>query len=308
MSFSNNVKAELASKLNSRKHCRAAETAAIISMCGSISISRFEKISIKIISENIYLAKKIYLLLKRTYLTVPEVVVRNHSRKENGRRYAVVVKDHDVCARILNDAALADKKMENCCKRAYVRGSFMASGYIGEPSKAYHLEIVCNSLKKSEQLVQILQTFEIEAKIVARKGHFVVYIKEGQGIVNVLNVMGAHVSLMELENIRIVREMRNELNRRVNCETANMYKTVSSFVKQKEAIEYIKNTIGLDKLPKSLQEMAYVRLENPEAPLVKLGQMMSKPLGKSGVNHRLRKICEISDDLRIQNKEVNHDI
>lgn len=312
MSFSNNVKEELAAKLDNKKHCRIAELAAIISICGNVVISEFEKYSIKIISENISVTKKVYILLKKTYNITPEISIRNNGRKENGRRYIIVVKNHEESINVLRTTGLINEKTEteeefseenpvfikDCCKRAFIRGSFMASGYIGDPSKAYHLEIVCNSRKKAEQLVKILQTFEIETKIVARKGYFVVYIKEGQGIVNVLNVMGAHVSLMELENIRIVREMRNELNRRVNCETANMYKTVSSYVKQKEAIEYIKDTVGLDKLPKSLQEMAYVRLENPEASLASLGEMLSKPIGKSGVNHRLRKICDIADDIR----------
>lgn len=322
MSFSNDVKAELSEQLNSKSHCRLSETAAIISMCGTICISQFEKYSIKIVSENIYLAKKIYLLLKKVYGVVPETAVRNTGRGDNSRRYAVVVKDDGICRNIVKDVETVNAGMDGsgsapdrvvgthfgrCCKRAFLRGSFIAAGYIGEPSKAYHLEIVCNSTEKSGQLVQLLQAFEIEAKTVARKGYFVVYIKEGQGIVNVLNVIGAHVSLMNFENIRIVREMRNGLNRRVNCEAANMYRTVSSSIRQAEAIEYIMSTIGIEKLPESLQEMAYVRLENPEAPLAELGQMMSRPLGKSGVNHRLRRICEIADDLRTQNKEVNHD-
>ena len=322
MSFSNKVKEELTGLCDNRRHCRIAETAAIIGMCGNVSISEFDRYSVSIISENIFVAKKIYLLLRRTYNVVPDIAVRGNAKKENRKKYAVVVKKHEDSINILKSIGLLNKSneikeelsdeknpifMKNCCKRAFLRGGFLSSGYIGDPSKAYHLEIVCNSHKKSEYLVKILQTFEIEAKIVARKGYFVVYIKEGQGIVNTLNVIGAHVSLMELENIRIIREMRNELNRRVNCETANMYKTVSTSVKQCEAIKHIENTIGLSKLPESLREMAYVRLDNPEASLADLGQMLKKPLGKSGVNHRLRRICEISDNIREQSKEVKND-
>jgi len=324
MSFSNKVKAELASELNSRIHCRTAEMAAIIGMCGDVSISQFDRYTIKIISENIFLVKKIYLLLKKTYNIIPEVALRSYGnkesvRKDSGRKYAIVIRDHNVCMRILKDTELIDRQMEigeqfsdekhsiiarACCKRAFLRGSFLATGYIRDPDKAYHLEIVCNSGKKSEQLVQILQTFEIEAKTVARKGYFVVYIKEGQEIVNVLNVIGAHVSLMEFENMRIVREMRGGLNRQNNCEVANINKTVVSSLRQREAIEYIRTNMGLKKLPKSLQEIAYIRLENPDTPLAELGEMLSKPIGKSGVNHRLRKICEIADELRTTyNKE-----
>ena len=125
-----------------------------------------------------------------------------------------------------------------------------------------------------------------------------VYIKEGSGIVDILNVMEAHIALMELENVRILKEVRNSVNRKVNCETANLNKTISAAVKQIEDIEYIRDNYGLSKLSESLEEMARLRLDNPDASLKELGDMLSPPVGKSGVNHRLRKICEIAEDLR----------
>ena len=153
-------------------------------------------------------------------------------------------------------------------------------------------------MEKAEQLKEIIATFSVEAKIVVRKKYYVVYIKEGSQIVELLGLMEAHVALMELENIRILKEMRNSVNRQVNCETANIRKTVNAAVKQLEDITYIREMMGLDSLPDNLKEMALLRLEYPEAPLKELGMYLDPPVGKSGVNHRLRKISEIADGLR----------
>ena len=151
----------------------------------------------------------------------------------------------------------------------------------------------------------IIATFDIEAKIVPRKKYYVVYIKEGSQIVDILNVMEAPVSLMELENIRIVKEMRGSVNRQVNCETANINKTVSAAVKQIEDIRFIQSVAGLSGLPESLQEMARIRLERPEATLKELGEALEPPVGKSGVNHRLRKLSLVAEELRQQFPDRN---
>jgi len=155
-------------------------------------------------------------------------------------------------------------------------------------------------MAKAEQLKGIIAAFDMEPKIVLRKKYYVVYIKEGNQIVDILNVMEAPVSLMEFENIRILREMRGNVNRQVNCETANINKTVSAAVKQMEDIRYIQDTIGLEGLPEGLQDMARIRLERPEATLKELGEALEPPVGKSGVNHRLRKLSQIADDMRQQ--------
>lgn len=174
----------------------------------------------------------------------------------------------------------------------------MAAGSISDPNKSYHFEIKCSSEKKAEQLINLLKKYDIEGKMVARKGNYVVYLKEGEGIVDVLNVMEAHVSLMEMENVRILKGMSNYYNRQVNCETANIKKTVATSVRQIEDIKYIMKSKGINYLPPKLQEIALVRIDNPDASLQELGQRLEPPLGKSGVNHRLRKICQIADDLR----------
>lgn len=174
----------------------------------------------------------------------------------------------------------------------------MAAGSISDPNKAYHFEIVCHTKEQARQLQELLCGFDTDAKIVERKGHYVVYIKEGAHIVDSLNIMEAYVSLMKLENVRILKEMRNSVNRKVNCETANISKTVNAAVKQIEDIRLIQKMRGFDDLPAQLREMALLRLEYPDAPLKELGGYLDPPMGKSGVNHRLRKLSAIAEELR----------
>jgi hypothetical protein len=187
----------------------------------------------------------------------------------------------------------------SCCQRAFLRGAFLSIGSMSNPEKGYHLEMVCGNTLQAKQLQQLMVGFGLDAKIVPRKKYFVVYLKEGENIVDFLNVCEAHVALMELENLRIVKEMRNSVNRQVNCETANITKTVNAAARQIEDIKFIRDYMGFAKLPDNLREMAEVRLEYPEATLKELGQYLNPPVGKSGVNHRLRKLSEIA--------ALNHD-
>lgn len=191
---------------------------------------------------------------------------------------------------------------QSCCKRAFIRGAFLASGSISDPRKSYHFEVVCQDEKKAKQLQEIIRSFQVDAKIVLRKKSYVVYVKEGAQIVDMLAVMEANVALMDLENIRILKEMRNSVNRKVNCETANINKTVNAAVKQMEDIKLIQRTIGFESLNEGLAQIAELRLQYPESTLKELGLMLVPQVGKSGVNHRLRKLSEIADGLR-ENKE-----
>ena len=194
--------------------------------------------------------------------------------------------------------SLENMTNRNCCKRAFIRGVFLAVGSVSDPEKGYHLEFVCEEEEQARFLRNVIATFDIEMKILERKEHYVLYVKDGASIVDLLNVMEAHIALLELENLRIIKEMRNTVNRRVNCETANINKTVNAAAKQVEDIMYIEKECGLVNLPDTLYEMARVRLENPDATLKELGEMLIPPVGKSGVNHRLRKISEYADKLR----------
>ena len=315
MSFSREVKEELSRQLPSARHCCIAETAAIISLCGHVKISSQDRFSVKINTENIAVARKYFTLLKKTFNIVAEITIRQNAYLKKGRTYTITVNNHEEAVKILTTCKLLDDGdivenmsvydntviMNSCCKRAFVRGAFIASGSISTPEKFYHFEIVCNSYDKAVQLSDLIKSFDIESKIVERKKYFVVYIKDGAGIVDILNVMEAHVALMNLENVRILKEMRNSVNRKVNCETANLNKTVAAAVKQTMDIKYIQDTVGLSILPEALRQLAEVRLENPDVSLKELGSLLDPPVGKSGVNHRLRKISEISKNLQENN-------
>lgn len=276
MSFSSDVKTELAKHCSKKKHCMIAELAAMIMFEGRISI---EPLELTFGSENPTLLGKYAILMKRAF----HIDISKPLTEEDCKKIIEAIQ------------SLYLEKM--CCRRAFIRGAFMATGSMSDPNKSYHFEIVCKTVEQAERLQELMQEFETDAKIVERKHHQVVYLKEGSQIVDMLNVMEAYVSLMNLENVRIVKEVRNSINRKVNCETANINKTVNAAIKQIADIEFIRDTVGLDKLPKPLQEIALVRLEYPEAPLKELGNYLDPPVGKSGINHRLRKIAAFAENL-----------
>ena len=320
MSFSSSVKDELSRQMPGARHCQIAETAAILSLCGRVKRSASDHFWIEIHTENVAVARKYFTLLKKTFNIRTDVSIRSGINPGRSRTYIVAVREHEEALKVLQAVKLINSQGEigenlslirnvvlqnACCRRAFIRGAFLAAGSISAPEKFYHFEIVCPTEPKAEQLKNIIATFDIEAKIVPRKKYYVVYIKEGSQIVDILNVMEAPVSLMELENIRIVKEMRGSVNRQVNCETANINKTVSAAVKQIEDIRFIQSVAGLSGLPESLQEMARIRLERPEATLKELGEALEPPVGKSGVNHRLRKLSLVAEELRQQFPERN---
>lgn len=293
MSFSGEVKEELARHISNARHCQIAELAAIMHFCGQYGQDERGSFTIGFQTENEAVVRKGFTLLKKTFNIRTDIVVRRNTSKESSS-YFLYAKGEELLA--IRDTIVHAV----CCKRAYIRGAFIASGSMSDPSKSYHFEIVCTESRQAEYLRDMINSFEMDAKIVGRKKSYVVYLKEGSQIVDILNVMEAHVALMELENVRIMKEMRNSVNRKVNCETANINKTVSAAVRQMEDIIYIRDTIGFDKLPEGLKDVALTRLAYPEAALKELGQLMEHPLGKSGVNHRLRKLSEIAEKLRDQ--------
>ena len=194
-------------------------------------------------------------------------------------------------------------KTSKMSTKELIREAFLQSGSISDPEKFYHLEIVFTECEKALEIKQMIESFQLDAKIVERKGHYVVYLKEGAQIADMLRIMEAPLALMEFENIRIVKEMRNSINRQVNCEAANLGKTISAAVKQVEDIKFIASIVGLDNIPEGLAETAKKRLEYPEASLKELGELMEPPLGKSGVNHRLKRLGELAEDLRSHKEE-----
>lgn len=295
MSFSKQVKDELAEHISRGRHCQIAELAALISYNGCL-LEKEGKLLLQFDTENPVTRKKYFTLLGKT-TSIKEC--KSELRDDEAEYVLNMIKMSREDGKVPKDPDVTDGLIlqQTCCKRAFLRGAFLAAGSISDPTKGYHFEIVCGSRRQAEQLRQVMQAFALDAKIVQRKGHDVVYLKEGAQIVDALNVMGAHVALMNLENVRILREMRNSVNRKVNCETANISRTVNAAVRQVEDIQWIRDKIGLQALPKNLQEIAQVRLDNPDMPLKDLGTLLNPPIGKSGVNHRLRKISEIAREL-----------
>lgn len=186
----------------------------------------------------------------------------------------------------------------SCCKRAYLRGAFLSVGSMTDPYKGYDLEFVCDTKDKALKLQKTALDFEISSKIIMRKGAFVLCFKDADAVVDILNVMGAHNSLMKIENLRVEKDFRNLINRKANCEAANLIKTGNAAAKHIEDILRIEEYMGLDQLPEPLKELARLRLEFPESSLTELGTMLNPPVGKSGVNHRMRRLGEIAKTIQ----------
>lgn len=322
MSFSKDVKEELSKEINPARHCRIAELSAIISLCGHVRITASDKYILKIHTENLTVARKCFTLIQKTFNINTEIIIKWNTNVQGSKIYNLIIMDHEMALKILQATKLIDENQEikedfslasnlviqnTCCKRAFIRGAFLAAGSMSDPKKNYHFEIVAPYLQKAVQIQDIINYFKLDAKIVTRKKHFVIYIKEGSQIVDLLNIMEAHVSLMDLENVRILKEMRNSINRQVNCEAANINKTVMAATKQIDDIKFIKENLNFSELSDGLEEIATLRIEHPEASLKELGAMLHPPLGKSGVNHRLRKLSMIADKLREQKEEVSYD-
>lgn len=314
MSFSGTVKEELSRQISTARHCRIAETAALLSLCGRFTADG----ALRMQTENSAVIRKYFTLVQKTFNIETEIAVRENRQMKKGHIYYVEIKDDALIRTVLLATKLSREQnsgrtlvlnnslliQQTCCKRAFIRGAFLASGSISDPEKGYHFEIVCPDERKAGQLQELIRSFGIDAKVVVRKKSHVVYVKEGAQIVDILAVMEANVALMNLENIRILKEMRNTVNRKVNCEMANINKTVSAAVKQIEDIKLIEEKKGFQSLNDGLAEIAELRLQYPEATLKELGMMLNPQMGKSGVNHRLRKLSAIADELRVNKEEL----
>jgi len=314
MSFSAEVKEELLGHTAGTRHCQLAGIAAIITSIGYVGETEGGGKALYLLSDNAQVLRKLFTLFKKAFNIVTSILEDVPDVRIGGRIYSPVLTD----TRQVEDVLMATKLMDkdgnirdfaegasplvvknSCCKRAFLRDAFLCTGSISDPNKGYHMEFVCNHEGQAMLIKDLIESFDIEARIVLRKKYHVLYIKEGAGIVDLLNIMEAPISLMNLENLRIVKEMRNSINRKVNCEVANITKTVNAATKQIEDITFIRDQMGFKGLPDNLREMAEVRLEHPDATLLELGKFLDPPVGKSGVNHRLRKLSELADRMRL---------
>ncbi len=308
MSFAAHAKKEL-TMLEVPGCCSRAELAALIRMNGSIQFGAGRFI-LDVSTENAAIARRIYTLLKNLFNVHAELLVRKKMRLKKNNVY--IVRLPHQTSEILQDLRIMDKNMsflpgispdlvkKACCRGAYLRGAFLAGGSVNHPeASSYHLEIFTAYQDFCEALTKLANRYRLNAKCIERKKGYVMYIKEGEKITEFLSLIGAHQALLYFEDVRIVKDMRNSVNRLHNCEIANINKTVNAATKQMENIQLIQRELGLESLPPRLREVAELRLMHPDINLKELGEMLpSGSVSKSGINHRLRKINEIADKLR----------
>jgi cell division protein WhiA len=308
MSFASETKKEL-TNLQIKDCCMKSELSALIRMNGSLSFSN-RKLILDVQTENAAIARRIYTLIKKSYNVPVELLVRKKMRLKKNNVY--IVRLTKEAREILEDLKILgenfsflrtiseDLVRKKCCKRSYLRGAFLAGGSVNNPeTSSYHLEIFTIYKEHNDSLCELMNSFGLNSRTLERKKGFITYLKEAEKIAEFLNIIGAHKALLRFEDVRIVRDMRNSVNRLVNCETANLNKTIGAAMRQVENIRYIERTIGLDALPEKLREIAELRVAYQDVTLKELGEMVSNgKISKSGINHRLRKIDEIAEKLR----------
>ncbi len=290
-SFSARVKSELMEKNAEKKTMQSAELYAMLLFGAKRGVRKGDGEYLKFSSDNIEITKKTFTMIKKGFNIGIGAYLRAQGARKDVLRSGIVVKN---ILKELEKECFKDKS----AGRAFLRGAFICAGSMSNPENGYHLEFVCSDEKQRDLLLGVSNGYSLKPRTVIRKKNHIVYFKEGEAISDLLNIMGAHRSLMELENTRILKEMRGNVNRRVNCETANIAKTVNAASRQLEDIAFLKEKGILETLPERLQEIALLRLEYPEATLTELSGMCSEPVGRSGINHRLRKLSEEASEHR----------
>ncbi len=306
MSFAARTKKEL-TQMRGKPCCDRAELTALLAHCGSVTEMDGSPV-LDVATENAAIARRIYTLQKEYSDSPLEVLVQRKMRLKKNNVYIVRMRRDPLEFLAGLDARAGDAVSDRippaalrraCCKKAYLRGAFLAAGSVNDPDGAsYHLELQSRTRAHARALQALMAEFDLRAKVIERKRGFVIYVKEGEKIVDFLGLIGAHQALLHFEDVRIVKGMRNQVNRLVNCETANMNKTISAAVRQLENIRFLEREIGLDQLPAKLRTVAEQRLAHPEITLQELSEALPEKVSKSGLNHRLRRLDELAQKLR----------
>ena len=311
MSFASDARAEIARELPAEKCCARSEFAAALLAAGGIAFHGKDRYSLSLVTEDAPVARHFFALLKRHFDVTCEIRTLRAGNLNGHIRYQVLVPDENV-QMLLQETQLLDEQFlfhirtypaeglfrYSCCRAAFLKGAFLMCGAASNPEKDYHLEFASPNSDFAESVIMMLKYFEIPAKNINRKTKNVVYLKGGEQISNALSVLGASNAVLTLENVRVKKDVRNHINRQINCDTSNINRVVQSAEERLRDIRYIDEQIGLDKLPASLREVAEARLNNPATSLSGLGDLLTPPLGKSGVNARLRRLTEIANKLR----------
>lgn len=311
MSFSSTVKEELVRLPLGKSCCMLHEIGALTQTSGSLALRGGGKVRVTYRVENAALARRIFLLIRTRLGITPALHFVQHARL-GGRRSCILTLDDEAAQKLLlalhmmeeENGVLSLKRTvprhamtRQCCRRAFIRGAFLGAGSITSPEKGYHFEIIAADAGLKKTLLKLLEKAELPGRSVPRKNTEIVYLKDSQHIADVLALMGAHQGLMAFENTRVRKNVRNQVNRVMNCDQSNMEKQLDASQRQVEAIKALAIAKGLDSLPPSLKEIAYLRLEKPEANLKQLGDLLDPPIGKSGVNHRLRRLMALAQEL-----------
>ena len=303
MSFSSDVKKELCSAQSFDREALKAELYGILLFGKTFSADK-----IVFTTESSHAIKRAAMLLENLYMPIIEKQTALRTRAGKSHLYKISVVDSDECRRIFSDFGHSVSQVTLRVNRAnvpgeefssaFVRGVFLSCGSVSDPMKSYHAEFCVPYKNLSVDLCKILTEVtecEFSPKTVARNGNYIVYFKGSEQICDLLTYIGAPIQAMEIMGTKAVKQVRNNVNRRINSEVANISKVVSASVKQIEAIKYIQRTVGLEALPDDLKEIAYLRLENPEMSLRALGDNLSPPISRSGANHRMQRLLEYAE-------------
>ncbi|MFR8104569.1 MAG: DNA-binding protein WhiA [Clostridia bacterium] len=297
MSFSSEVKEELSkiANLNKKEQVKYETIGYLIS-----SNSKIEKGNVQYTTENEYNINRFNKLLNNLNINY-HITMQGKSYKITFPKKTLLeeleIKGKNISIKS-NEIQNIDIQREEENEKAMVRGAFMGSGSFNDPNKTYHLEMLFSTNQNARVIKELLKNFQIKVKQLQRKYDTSLYVKDGEEISKLLALMGASSSVLKYEEIRVLRDTRNNINRLVNCETANLNKTIQAGLSQIEDIKLLKRAKQFENLPDTLKEIANVRIENPDASLVELGLLLQVPIGKSGVNHRLKKIHERAEEIR----------
>lgn len=308
MSFSSTIKNELARIAVVQLDEVLAELAGLVRMCGRIHWAGSGRLSLSLTTENAGVARRIFTFVKRSYTEEVTVSMAKNFKRKRMTSYHIEIPDRESALALLNDVEFIHNEnvfmpvypvsemfiKDDGMRRAYIRGSFLGAGSVSNPERSYHLEFVCEREDHAKDLAQMIASYGLRPKQSLRKEQHIVYFKDAEQISDMLSLLGAHQGVLKFEDIRVVKDMRNRINRQVNCETANLTKTVDAAMRQIRAIEALKKA---GRLPLELEEVANLRIRYPDASLKEIGQLLDPPLGKSGINHRLKKIEELAKKL-----------
>ncbi|MDZ4167074.1 MAG: DNA-binding protein WhiA [Coriobacteriia bacterium] len=308
MSFTAEVKEELARIENEHSCCARAELSALIRVEGTLHYTGNQRFRLEIATETAPVARKVIKLLRSVFDLKTELTVRR-SVLHKSNNYLITVVSQPALVTALTELGILDDSRapiymvpgwlvkKDCCAVAYLRGTFLGGGFVADPHGDFHFELTAETEQVADDLVALMARFGINARVTGRRGTYAVYLKGAEPIVTFLALVGAHRALLRTEDVRIIKEMRNDVNRLVNAETANLQKTAAAAAEQVAAVREIERARGLDALPPALREIAFLRLEHPDVSLRELGELADPPLSKSAVYHRIRRLEELAEEV-----------